>query len=221
MWKYNRHFKRTLKTFKSEEMKELSEQYTTDNAVYAKYFRADKTVEFSLNRVLYLDLDKKPRQRILDLGAGFGTFGRIASDLGHSYEGVDLPPNDSNINTLLFKEAFQILNPQSKRWECEIKRQQTLPFENGTYDLITAFQIVFHLFNTPNPWDEEDWIFFLKQLDDLLADGGRVCLHFSKPNHSDRFRPEFLDRIFSRVGADFDGPYILMKKSSTCKIKSL
>src|SRR5690606_24836900 len=139
------------------------------------------------NRAFRLDLDSKEPLRILDLGCGFGVFGVIAKKWGHAYQGLDYWDADDP-NCRLFREVFTLLHGGG-RIDAGVHRFEPIPASTGAkYDVITAFQIVFHRFNRPDPWGEDEWRFFLKSAAELLSEKGVVLLHFSKPDGSDRFR---------------------------------
>jgi SAM-dependent methyltransferase len=166
-----------------------------------------------------LDLHKCQPARILDLGCGFGMFALAARHFGHECDGLDM--DDANDpNTTMFREVFHTLNGRD-RISHRIVGFEPLPVPDGSYDLTTAFQICFTNFNRPDAWGVKEWSYLLKDLKRILAPGGRVLLHFSKPEGSDLYRPPVVEEMFRELGAELDGPYACFQNLSKMDVQQV
>ncbi len=205
--RYNRWHRRILRQISTPEMADIREKYTVAGAGYVKYFDLPKTVEFALNRAYRLNLQRSRPLRILDLGCGFGVFGLIAQKWGHHYEGLDIWLPDS-VDCRLFREVYATLHT-APRIDGGIQRFRPIPIPDGeSFDLITAFQIVFHRFNQPDPWGEDEWRDLLRATATKLNPKGVLMLHFSKPDRAESLWPESVKKLFVQAAAHFDGPYV-------------
>lgn len=216
--RYNRWHRRILRQISTPETAAIREKYTAQEAGYVKYFDLNKTVEFALNRAYRLKLQRCRPLRILDLGCGFGVFGLITQEWGHHYEGLDIWLPDS-VDCRLFRETYEILHA-APRIDGAIQRFQPIPILEGeSFDLITAFQIVFHRFNLPDPWGADEWKYFLCDAFKRLNPGGMLMLHFSKPDGSDRFWSESVRELFTQAAAQFDGPYVTITREGISNLR--
>jgi SAM-dependent methyltransferase len=113
-------------------------------------------IERDLERALLLQLHQKNDLDILDIGSGFGWFGLICRELGHSYIGLD----DGRVP--LYAEAFSLLG--LKRYIHRILPFQSLPAFKEKFDLIACFQICFNLYPGHYDWGFGEWAYFMHNL---------------------------------------------------------
>ncbi len=147
-----------------------------------------------------LDLDVRPPERILDLGAGAGHFPFLAQSHGHSVVGIDMA-NDLYTKVLdLYgvQRLVQMIVPGAPLPEC------------GKFDLVTAFQTTFNrpvgrgkLGRNDTYWRVDEWAWFFDQLSDRLNYPGRI---FFELNHqpipeTGGDHAETLMDLFERNGA--------------------
>ena len=97
----------------------------------------------SLTRVLLPVVDAHARGRVLDLGAGYGTYRPALTRHGSSYVGLDIQPKPGTIDLLA----------DGRR----------LPFAPNQFDTVFCSQVLEH---TPEPWQ------LIQEADRVLAPGG-------------------------------------------------
>lgn len=207
-----------IKRLESDDISIIKNKYEQSNPKYIKYFDHYKTSLFGLKRCIMLDLPFSSKKKILDLGCGFGVFGLHAKSFGHEYTGLDMW-DGTDVNCHLFREVFEALHPEKKRIDEKIQRFQNLQNIEGEYDVITAFQICFTLFNSDQPWDVAEWKYFLLNLESHLSADGIILLAFSKPDKSKLFRSPSVESFFYIIGAEINGPYVKITKSSLIECK--
>ncbi|RED51007.1 class I SAM-dependent methyltransferase [Aestuariispira insulae] len=150
-------------------------------------------------RILHsLGLQSAEPCRILDLGSGPGHFLALAKFAGH--EAVGLDREDP-----FFSEMSEFLNVERK--EAEIAPNTPLP-NLGQFDLVSAQNIAFHINSEEERcWNEEEWIFFLRDLsENCLNDNGRILLQFKKEaplKDGLSLEDKSLPRFMRRMGAHF------------------
>ncbi|MCL2821261.1 MAG: methyltransferase domain-containing protein [Oscillospiraceae bacterium] len=111
-------------------------------------------LSFSNNRIKQIhEFTGKPG-RLLDIGAGIGTFVKVAKDNGWLIEGLESSPD----NVLYTKNKFGI----------DLIKQDFFEFEpEHKYDVITMFEVIEHLIN---PWEA------LKRCSEFLLPGGILLI---------------------------------------------
>jgi 2-polyprenyl-3-methyl-5-hydroxy-6-metoxy-1,4-benzoquinol methylase len=211
--------KKIIKTLHSGKMQLIQKKYENLNATYCKYFDHYKTSLFALKRCIMLGLPFSSKKKILDLGCGFGVFGLHAKSFGHEYAGLDMW-DEANVNSHLFREVFEALHPEKKRIDERIEKFQKLNKIDQKYDIITAFQICFTLFNSEQAWDVSEWRFFLLDLDAHLLENGVILMAFSKPEKSQLFRSQSVESFFYIIGAEINGPYVKLHKNKLQNAKN-
>ncbi|XXK21861.1 hypothetical protein ACMAY5_11685 [Arenicellales bacterium nBUS_48] len=116
-------------------------------------------------------LDTTSPCRILDLGTGFGYFPFVCRALGHSSFSVDWEAKST------YGFAREKLGIETVQWE--ITPQDPLPAFKQRFDLITAFQPTFFLYQLGQygePWRNELWDEFFLNLKDALELHGKFYL---------------------------------------------
>lgn len=135
--------------------------------------------------------DRKPR--ILDVGCGTGANLLMLSKYGQA-EGVDVSED-----ALAFCRA-RGLN------EVKLGAGEELPYEDGTFDLVTAFDVVEHM---------DDDLAGLKEMRRVLRPGGRVLLFVPTfmflwglqddvSHHRRRYRLPELHRVLEQAGFEVE-----------------
>jgi SAM-dependent methyltransferase len=135
--------------------------------------------------------DRRPR--ILDVGCGTGANLLLLSKYGHA-EGVDISED-----ALAFCRA-RGLN------EVRLGAGEELPYEDGTFDLVTAFDVVEHM---------DDDLAGLTEMRRVLRPGGRVLLFVPAfmflwglqdevSNHRRRYRLSELRRVLEQSGFEIE-----------------
>ena len=95
--------------------------------------------------------DRRPR--ILDVGCGTGANLKMLSEFGGA-EGVDISP-----------DALEFC--QKRGLDVKLGAAESLPYESGTFDLVTALDVVEHL---------DDDVAGLREMRRVLRPGGRALL---------------------------------------------
>ena len=116
-------------------------------------------------------LDTASPCRILDLGTGFGYFPFVCRALGHFSFSVDWEVEST------YGFAREKLGIETVQWE--ITPQDPLPAFKQRFDLITAFQPTFFLYQLGRygePWRNELWDEFFLNLKDALELDGKFYL---------------------------------------------
>ena len=141
-------------------MKRLAEIWHQQAGEWARFVRTpghDRGNErFNLPRLV--DLLPPPGRRTLDLGCGEGRVGRALVSLGYRVVGVDASP------------AMAALAAESQ--EAVVADAAALPFEDGTFDLVTAFMSLM---------DMDDPDAAIRETGRVLERGGRFCFCIAHP----------------------------------------
>jgi SAM-dependent methyltransferase len=111
-----------------------------------------------------LDLITPPVKAILDIGTGAGWLPYIARFLGHTVYLSDAP------NVKKYTEILSILG-LSLTYKFSVTRQERMPLDGLSVDIITATGTAFH-----TGWDEGDWRFWLADCADHLKPGGQLFM---------------------------------------------
>jgi SAM-dependent methyltransferase len=114
-----------------------------------------------LNVPRLVELLPPPGRATLDLGCGEGRFGWVLAALGHRVVGVDSSP------------AMVALAAETQ--EAVVADAAELPFEDGTFDLVTAFMSL---------QDLDDLDGALREAGRVLEPGGRLCFCVTHPLES-------------------------------------
>ena len=119
-------------------------------------------------------------RKVLDIGCGTGGLGGLMEDRGAVYFGADLHHHVLQ---------FAIPGKHSSYLQCSGLR---LPFPDGSFDVITSFDVIEHLVGG-RPWQRR----FLRELARVLSPLGMVLL--TTPNfwypydaHTELYAPQFL-----------------------------
>jgi SAM-dependent methyltransferase len=150
--------------------------------------------------VVALDLDRRPPERILDLGAGAGHFPFLAQSYGHEVVGIDMA-NDLYTRLLALygvNRLVQMIVPGTPLPEC------------GKFDLVTAFQTTFNrpvarhkIGRTTTYWTVEEWNWFFGELSQRFRFPARIYFelnHQPVPDSKEDHAETLMD-LFERNGA--------------------
>jgi SAM-dependent methyltransferase len=135
--------------------------------------------------------DRRPR--ILDVGCGTGANLLMLSKYGHA-EGVDIS-----------EDALAFCRERGLD-EVRLGAGEKLPYEDGTFDLVTAFDVVEHM---------DDDLAGLREMRRVLRPGGRVLLFVPAfmflwglqddvSNHRRRYRLPELRRVLEEAGFEIE-----------------
>lgn len=179
-----------------ERAREIQQQYANSSAGYAKYAEIQPWLRLNRERVQDLNLHRLAPKRVLDLGCGGGFFLFILKNLGHSVLGLD-------INRVpLFGELLELFGV--RRVVYKIDAFERLPDLGQQFDWITAFSTNFYLYHpAKKPWGTPEWDFFLRDLQDHLAPGGKIFFGLNPLYNGGYYTPEIRDLFLSR-GADVE-----------------
>jgi SAM-dependent methyltransferase len=147
-------------------------------------------------RVQDLKLHRSEPKRVLDLGCGGGFFLFIARNLGHSVLGLDIE------HVPLFTELLELFQVPRVVWR--ISAFEPLPDLGQKFDWITAFSTNFYLYHpTKERWGTAEWDFFLGDLGQHLAPGGKIFFGLNPLYGGDYYTLGLRDLFISR-GADVE-----------------
>lgn len=135
---------------------------------------------------------KDRRPRILDVGCGTGANLKMLSEFGDA-EGVDISP-----------DALEFC--QKRGLEVKLGAAEALPYQPGTFDVVTALDVVEHL---------DDDVAGLREIHRVLRPGGRVLIFVPTfmwlwgvqddvSHHRRRYRLPELRRALSEAGFEVE-----------------
>ncbi len=135
--------------------------------------------------------DRRPR--ILDVGCGTGANLMMLSEYGDA-EGVDVS-----------EDALSFCRERGLQ-KVRLGAAEELPYEDGTFDLVTAFDVVEHI---------DDDLAGLREMRRVLRPGGRVLLFVPTfmflwgvqddvSNHRRRYRLPELSRVLEKAGFEME-----------------
>jgi SAM-dependent methyltransferase len=185
---------RVIQTIDAAGFEEIQRRYAVNNPGedWPKYLDLHRWIDINVRRIRRLELDISPPAGILDLGCGAGYFAYTAQLLGHDVIGLDID------DVPMFAEATRLLGVPRVIWR--IQPFTPLPDLGNKFDLITAFMICFNDHKQPGLWGVPEWEFFLDDLGQHLAPGGRVWLELNREYDGTCYTPE-LKEFFDRRGA--------------------
>lgn len=173
---------------------------------YAKYLDAEKHLRHNIRRAQDLNLHRLPPQEILDLGCGGGFFLFVAESLGHHALGLDVG------GIPIFDGLVDLLG--THRIEYNIKSFEILPNFGRKFDLITAFATAFHGGREDSwRWGEQEWDFFLGDLERHLKPGGRIFFDLNAAYQGKYHTPEIRD-VLHRHGGVIERSHVLFSSKA-------
>jgi len=183
--------------------REIQQRYANSTAGYAKYANIEPWLRLNRERVQDLKLHRSEPKRILDLGCGGGFFLFISKNLGHSVLGLDIE------HVALFTELLELFGVPRVVWR--ISAFEPLPNLGQKFDWITAFSTNFYLHHpSKERWGAAEWDFFLGDLQQHLAPGGKIFFGLNPLYSGEYYTPELRDLFISR-GADVERERILFE----------
>ncbi len=171
--------------------REIQQRYANSTAGYAKYANIEPWLRLNRERAQDLKLHRSEPKRVLDLGCGGGFFLFIAKNLGHSVLGLDIE------HVTLFTELLELFEVPRVVWR--ISAFEPLPDLGQKFDWITAFSTNFYLYHpSKERWGTAEWDFFLVDLRQHLAPGGKIFFGLNPLYNGDYYTPELRDLFISR-----------------------
>jgi SAM-dependent methyltransferase len=196
---------------------EVAPVLAKDPVSAAKYADYEYWLLFNMQRVAELGLHTTVSMSILDIGCGPGYFLTAARALGHEAHGVDVPdPYFTETERRVYGELLHSFDNATRVSPLLIERFVPLPFESGSFDLISAFWICFNRHRMPDEWGVEEWQFFIEDARQVLRSGGRLHLELNKnaERYGDRaFYDDATESYFKSVGT-VDGGRVVVSKES-------
>ena len=173
---------------------------------YGKYLEIEKRLTINIERAQNLNLDRLPRQQILDIGCGGGFFLFVAEHLGHEGLGLDVA------GVPVFEGLIELLHIE--RRVHRVTALEPLPDFGRKFDLITAFATAFQTSREDSwSWGPAEWDFFLNDLKGHLAPGGRIFLDLNASYDGRYYTPEILS-VFLKHGGLVERGQILFQLPS-------
>lgn len=133
-----------------------------------------------------LGLHDGPKQRILDLGCGFGYFVYAACELGHDAEGLEL-------DTPMHREAIAAVGVRCTYHQ--IRADNRLPAHLTGYDLVTCYGVTLHR-DDMSAWGWTEREVHARDVLDRLVAGGRWVTMYNWGHHNEPYLdPEGWERV--------------------------
>ena len=187
-----------------ERLRQIQQRHASLPMGYAKYANIELWLRLNRERVQDLKLHRSAPKRVLDLGCGGGFFLFILKRLGHTVLGLDVA------EVSLFTELLELFGVPRVVWR--INAFEPLPDLGQKFDWITAFSVNFNLYHPSRQrWGPAEWDFFLRDLQQHLAPGGKVFFGLNPLFDGDYYTPELRDFFLSR-GADVERERIFFGK---------
>jgi SAM-dependent methyltransferase len=150
--------------------------------------RPDHDSYWHFHRDLFFELVPPPGRRTLDLGCGEGRLSRDLKARGHDVVGVDRAP--------AMLAAGREADPEI---ETHLVDAASLPFEDGSFDLVVAFMSL---------QDIDDVVGAILEAARVLEPGGRLCVAIVHPvNSAGLFAGSAADSPFTIAGSYLDSHY--------------
>ena len=149
----------------SEELKLLHAKYKSNEG--NKYV-LNQNRYFNEKLACFNELGLKEKIRYLDIGTGVGFLPMIFNACGHSGECVDIDTNP------FFNDAVKILNVNRTVHKVEAFKP-FYKFEEK-FDVIISTRITFNNHARSELWGEEEWRYFIRDLQKSLNCGGFIRL---------------------------------------------
>ena len=188
-----------------DRLREIQQRHAGSSARYAKYADVEHWLTINLPRIQELKLDASAPKQVLDLGCGAGFFLFLAKQSGHSCLGVDVGDYP------LSNELIQLFGIDRLAWR--IRAFEPLPDLGRQFDLITAFSAAFNRNGDESRgWTEDEWEFFLNDLNQHLKPGGQILLEINSGKDGRYFLPEIRE-FFGKRGARVEGERVYFEKN--------
>lgn len=179
-----------LQAFRDEHIA-AAKSYASYRQHYVKYLDVEKHLKLNIERVQDLQLHRSPPQHVLDIGCGGGFFLFILQHLGHTGIGIDTD------EIPMFTDLIELLGVERKI--VTVRAFESLPDFGAKFDLITAFSTAFHgSVGQDWRWGVPEWEFFLDDLTQHLAPGGRIFFGLNPAYAGDFYTAEMLQLFLER-----------------------
>jgi SAM-dependent methyltransferase len=190
-----------VRELESKGFEQIRSKYANpeDQKGWPKYVDAPHRLELAIRQARFLQLDRRKRLRVLDIGSGAGYFLFVCKRLSHAVMGLDLewPP--------MFAEMFELLEMPRKIWR--IEAFQPLPDLGARFDLVTGFAVCFNSHGSNSVWGVKEWEFFLNDVrKNVLSPTGEIYFELN-PEPWGYYTPE-VGECFRQQGAAVEGKRI-------------
>jgi SAM-dependent methyltransferase len=159
---------------------------------YSKYLNARFWLSESANRYFRFAFHElPPGRKFLDIGSGGGYFLAVCRQMGHSVTGLDTkdwPLFDDLIDYFGIDRTIHRIEPGVP-----------LPRFEQTFDVVTAFMTGFNKRTDGFPWNENEWVPFLRDLRQYIAAGGRFVIKFNANKKTGEFYPKTARSAIERM----------------------
>lgn len=179
-----------LENLDQERIREIRARYKDSPVQVSKYADVEAWMKTNIERVQDLHINRLPPQDILDLGCGGGFFVYICQQLGHRALGLDME------GFSLYPELIQLFGVERRIHE--IKAFKPLPDLGRKFDWITAFSTGFNRHEDKTLWTPNEWDFFLDDVKQHLAPGGKVFIGLNPGQGGWYYTDELRDFFISR-----------------------
>ena len=180
---------------------ELVHQYPTD----ADHRKAEENQLLFLIMLHWLNLQREPTLKVLDIGGRGGLFAYYCKIYGHDAYISDL---ESVLTKSPNKELLNLF--QIKSFALQIKPFESLEAKGHKFDLVTGFRTRFHSRlpfetgkETEEHWGVDEWNFFLHDLaSNVLTEQGRIFFMLNRLQEREKedFVPDTLKELFRARG---------------------
>jgi SAM-dependent methyltransferase len=149
---------------------------------YSKYLNARHWLFDAATRFYRFGLHRlPPGKSFLDIGCGTGYFLVTCRSFGHQVKGLDVD------SWPIFNDLIRLFGIE--RYEHRISPTEYLPKFSCRFDVITAFMTGFNNLPSGMPWNERQWVPFLREVRRILSDDGIVIIKFNSNKRTREFYP--------------------------------
>ncbi len=171
----------------SEAFEQRFAQYRQNHVKYSKYLQTKHWLLETVSRYFLYDMHRiAASSQVLDLGCGAGYFLLVCRHFGHDGLGLDVTDH------AIFDELIDFF--QIDRINFRIEPGVALPDFGRRFDVVTAFMTCFNRYPDGTPWGATEWVDFLTDLRQHVADTGQVIIKFNCSRFTNEFYPRQVRR---------------------------
>jgi len=147
-----------------------------------------KKTTYTKKELGYLKRILNKKQKILDVGCGYGRFTIPLAKQGYNIEGIDITP-------LLIRKAKEMSNKEKINISFKVGDMKKLPYKKESFDSIICMWSVFTELNK-----ELDQVKSIKEMLRVLKKGGFAFIEMSKPTKKKSYKDEKIGDEFKIKG---------------------